>query len=99
MLPADAFSEGTIIMTEATYPVRLPLSIKREAERLAVTHGLDLDGFVARAVAEKVAALQGNDFFRERRERADLPAFDRLMARPGGEPPRPGDELPDDWQR
>jgi hypothetical protein len=28
------------------------------------------------------------------RERADWQAFDRLMTRSNGEPPRPGDELP-----
>jgi plasmid stabilization system protein ParE len=32
----------------------------------------------------------------ERRGRADWEAFDRLMQRNGGEPPRPGDELPED---
>jgi len=31
----------------------------------------------------------------ERRGRADLEAFDRLMSRPGGETPRAGDELPE----
>ncbi|QMW24110.1 hypothetical protein [Sandaracinobacteroides saxicola] len=35
------------------------------------------------------------DFFEQRAARANLDAFDRLMARDGGEPPRPGDELPE----
>ena len=78
-----------------TYPLRLPISIKAEAERLAVTEGTSLNQFVAMAVAEKVAALRTASYFAERRGRADWPEFDRLMAPDGGELPRPGDELPD----
>ena len=80
----------------STYPLRLPVSIKAEAERLAASEGTSLNQFVASAVAEKVAALRTASYFAERRGRADWPAFDRLMARDGGEPPRPGDEMPDD---
>jgi len=32
-------------------------------------------------------------FFAERRGRADMKAFDRIMNRAGGEPPRPEDEV------
>ena len=32
-------------------------------------------------------------FFAERRKRADMKAFKRIMTRQGGEPPRPGDEV------
>ena len=40
----------------------------------------------------KVSALRTARYFAEHRERVDLDAFDRLMARPGGAPPREGDE-------
>jgi hypothetical protein len=33
------------------------------------------------------------DQFAERRARADMQAFDRIINRAGGEPPRPDDEL------
>ena len=79
----------------STYPLRLPVSIKSEAERLAVSEGTSLNQFVASAVAEKVAALRTASYFDERRGRADWAAFDRLMGRAGGEPPRSGDELPE----
>lgn len=46
------------------------------------------------AVAEKIAAMSAEELFAERRTRADLAAFDRIINRRGGEPPRPGDELP-----
>ena len=76
----------------STYPLRLPVSIKREAERLAAEDGASLNQFVASAVAEKVAALRTAAFFERRRGRADFDAFDRIMARDGGVPPRQGDE-------
>ncbi|HEY5315305.1 MAG TPA: hypothetical protein VIK18_22425 [Pirellulales bacterium] len=79
----------------STYPLRLPVSIKSEAEKLAASEGTSLNQFVATAVAEKVAALRTASYFAERRGRADWAAFDRLMARSGGEPPRTGDELPE----
>jgi uncharacterized protein (DUF1778 family) len=79
----------------STYPLRLPVSIKSAAEKLAAAEGTSLNQFVASAVAEKVAALHTASYFTERRGRADWEAFDRLMSRPGGEKPRPGDELPE----
>jgi hypothetical protein len=78
----------------STYPLRLPLSIKAEAERLAAADGTSLNQFVATAVAEKVSALRTATYFAERRGKADWAAFDRIMSRKGGEPPRPGDEAP-----
>lgn len=79
----------------ATYPLRLPASIKAEAERLATSEGTSLNQFVASAVAEKVASLRTATYFSERRGRTDWAAFDRLMSRAGGEAPREGDELPE----
>lgn len=80
----------------STYPLRLPASIKAEAEKLAAAEGTSLNQFVASAVAEKVAALRTASYFAQRRGQADWAAFDRLMARSGGEPPRPGDEMPEE---
>jgi hypothetical protein len=80
----------------STYPLRLPVSIKNEAESLAAAEGISLNQFVAAAVAEKVAALRTVSYFAERRGRADREAFDRLMSRPGGEPARVGDEMRED---
>ena len=77
----------------STYPLRLPVSIKAEAEKLAAAEGTSLNQFVATAVAEKVAALRTASYFAERRDRANWDAFDRLMNRCDGESPRPGDEM------
>jgi hypothetical protein len=77
----------------STYPLRLPVSIKAEAERLAAQEGTSLNLFVATAVAEKLAVLRTASYFAEREGRADWEAFDRLMARSGGEASRAGDEI------
>ena len=74
------------------HPLRLPASIKAEAEKLAAAEGTSLNQFVPAAVAEKAAVLRTASYFAERRGRADWEALDRLMGRRGGEAPRGGDE-------
>lgn len=80
-------------MTEtATYPLRLPRSIKTAVERLARSEGISMNQFVATAVAEKLAVLDTANYFSERKSRADLTAFKRILKRKVGAPPRAGDE-------
>ena len=76
----------------STYPLRLPRSVKAAVEKLAKEEGFSLNQFVATAVAEKLSAMNTATFFAERKERADLTAFRRILKRKGGAPPRPGDE-------
>ena len=79
---------------QSTYPLRLPNSIKAEVEKQAKADGISINQFVATAaVAEKLAAMNTATYFAERRTRADFAAFDRLMRRKGGEPPRPDDTV------
>ncbi len=78
---------------KTNYPLRLPLSVKAEVERRAKADGISVNQFVATAVAEKLAAMDTATFFAERPARADFRAFDRLMARKGGEPPGPDDTI------
>jgi len=77
----------------STYPLRLPRSIKAEVERRAKEDGIGVNQFVATAIAEKLAAMDTAEFFAEIRARADFAAFDRLMRRPGGEPPGTDDAV------
>ena len=76
----------------STYPLRLPRSVKSAVEKLAREEGISMNQFVATAVAEKLAAMSTATFFAERKSRADLKAFKRLLKRAGGETPRQGDE-------
>ena len=77
-----------------TYPLRLPRSLKVAVQQLSRQDGTSINQFVATAVAEKVSALQTARFFEDRRARADYKAFDKIMRRRGGKPPREGDEMP-----
>jgi hypothetical protein len=45
-------------MSRATYPLKLPLSIKRAAERLAKEDGVSLNQWIAAAVAEKIGVVE-----------------------------------------
>ncbi len=78
----------------STYPLRLPISIRAGVERASKRDGISINQFVSIAVAEKLAVLEAETYFAERKSRADLKAFDRIMARETGEPPRDGDEHP-----
>lgn len=54
-------------MSRATYPLKLPLSIKKAAERLAKEDGVSLNQWIAVAVAEKVGVVEtASDFFKKR---------------------------------
>ena len=82
-------------MTEQTlYPLRLPRFLQEAVAKVAEREGTSIDQFIAIAVAEKLSALDTQAFFEERRRKGNLEAFDRIMNRSGGEPPKPGDELP-----
>ena len=75
-----------------TYPLRLPRSIMAAAEKMALSEGISINQFVVTAVAEKLAALNAINYFAERKGRADLAAFKRILTRKGGVEPREGDE-------
>jgi len=49
--------------------------------------------YLAQRQAQKGSALQTARFFQDRRARADFKAFDKIMRRRRGQPPREGDEL------
>ncbi|HEY3719705.1 MAG TPA: toxin-antitoxin system HicB family antitoxin [Roseiarcus sp.] len=80
----------------SAYALRLPASIKAEAEKIAKEDGTSLNQFVASAVAEKVAAIRTLNYFAPFKARANLDEFDRIMRREFGAPPQPGDEIPED---
>ncbi|TDQ45320.1 toxin-antitoxin system HicB family antitoxin [Tepidicella xavieri] len=81
-------------MTSAsTYPLRLPRSLRAAVERVSKQDGTSINQFVSIAVAEKIAQMEAQTYFAERQARADLAAFDRLMSRPTGSPPRSDDRL------
>jgi hypothetical protein len=50
-------------MSKATYPLKLPLSIKKAAQRLAKEDGVSLNQWIAAAVAEKVGVWKPRPTF------------------------------------
>jgi hypothetical protein len=82
-----------ITIRTGTYKLRLPLSLKAAVEKLAKQDGTSVNQFVVVAVAEKLSAMAMADEFARRRARADMGAFDRILNRDGGEPPRADDTL------
>ena len=81
---------------KSNFALRLPASLKIEAEQVAKEEGTTLNQLINIALAEKLAAWRTAKFFEQRAARADSAAVDRLLARVGNEPPRPGDAIPED---
>jgi len=84
-------------MSKATYPLKLPLSVKEAAARLAKADGVSLNQWIASAVAQKVGAMEtAADFLRRRAGEASADDFAKMLERVADRSPQPGDELPPD---
>jgi len=81
-------------VSKATYPLKLPTSIKEAAARLAKEDDVSLNQWIASAVAEKVGAVQTAAVFLKQRAGEATPQdlLPFLDAAPDV-PPEPGDEL------
>jgi hypothetical protein len=77
----------------STFPLRLPVSMKAALEKISKRDGTSLNQFLVIAAAEKIAAMETERFFAERKVRGDRKAFRRILNRKGGEPPRPEDVI------
>ncbi|MGA2251541.1 hypothetical protein [Terracidiphilus sp.] len=77
----------------STFPLRLPVSLKTALQAISDRDGTSMNQFLVVAAAEKIAAMQTEDFFLERKNKADHKAFRRILNRKGGEPPAPEDTL------
>lgn len=79
-------------MSKATYPLRLPQSLRDQVNRLAERDGTSVNQFIAIAVAEKVSAMTTAEYFATRAKDANLDAFKKILFREGGEEPGPDDQ-------
>jgi hypothetical protein len=75
---------------EANVPDYLARQARAPAERGQVP----IVQIVALALSAQLAAWKGSDDMETRAKRANLAAFDRIMAKVPDVPPMPGDELP-----
>ena len=81
-------------MTKASYPLKLPASLKAAAQRLAKEDGVSLNQWISVALAQKIGAVETEvDYLKARAGDATpadlLPFLDRAR----DEPPVMGDEL------
>ncbi len=81
-------------MTRSSYPLKLPASMKKAAQRLAKEDGVSLNQWISVAVAEKVGAVEtAAEFFRMRAGKSKAADLDWFLNRAPLQPPMEGDEL------
>ncbi len=81
-------------MRKSNVALRLQESLLVEARRTAEREGVALNQFINVAVAEKLATLRTEDYFREREERGNVARAKRILKKAGkGKAPVRGDEL------
>ena len=81
-------------MSKASYPLKLPASVKEAAARLAKEDGVSLNQWIAVAIAQKIGVMEtASDFLKRRAGDARpldmLPFLDRAKR----EAPSPADEI------
>jgi len=80
-------------MSKATYPLKLPMSVKNAAAELAKLDGVSLNQFIAAAVAEKVGTIRtARDFLRESAGSAKPRDMMKYLRRAPKVAPTAGDE-------
>ena len=84
-------------MSKATYPLKLPASIKAAAARLAKEDGVSRNQWIAAAVAQKVGVVEtAASFFQRRAAGATSDDLKRVIDKVPDVPPNPEDTLPPD---
>jgi hypothetical protein len=82
------------IMRKAMYPLKLPASIKKAAQRLAKEDGVSLNQWIAAAVAQKVGVVEtAADFFKKRAGRATGSGLMKFLRTAPKAQPEPEDAL------
>jgi hypothetical protein len=80
-------------MSRAAYPLKLPLSVKHAAQRLAKEDGVSLNQWIAAAVAEKVGVVEtAAEFFKKRAGSATGDGLMQILKNAPNGPPEPPDE-------
>jgi hypothetical protein len=81
-------------MSRATYPLKLPHSIKRAAQRLAKEDGVSLNQWIATAVAQKVGVVEtAAEFFKKRAGKAKGNGMMKFLRNAPNVDPEAGDEI------
>lgn len=78
----------------SNYALRLQASLLDELRNVVKEEGTTINQFINVAVAEKLAALRTERYFRERAARADPADFMAILEKAGSDVALAGDELP-----
>lgn len=73
--------------------LRLPESLHEAVRELAAKDKISINQFIAVAVAEKISALQTEDYLNERAKRGSREKFEAALAQVADVDPVDGDEL------
>lgn len=81
-------------MSRATYPLKLPISVKKAAQRLAKEDGVSLNQWIAAAVAEKIGVVEtAAEFFKKRAGNAKGDRLMKFLRNAPVNPPEPQDGI------
>ncbi len=80
-------------MSKTSYPLKIPVSLKAAAQRLAKEDGVSLNQWIAVAIAQKIGAVEtAADFLTRRAGNAKPEDLIPFLDNARNEPPVPGDE-------
>ncbi len=80
-------------MRKSNFALRLQPSLMEELRKVAEAEDTTLNQFINVAVAEKLAVLRTDAYFRERAARADIPKALRILDRLGTKNPARRDDI------
>ncbi len=81
-------------MSSSRYPLKVPISIKQAAQRLAKEDGVSINQWIAVAVAQKVGVVEtAADFFAKRASAEGSAGLKRILYKAPRRKPDAGDEL------
>jgi hypothetical protein len=81
-------------MSKVIFPLRLPASIEKAAERLAKEDGVSLNQWIASAVAQKVGVMEtAADFFKKRAGKATGEGLMKFLRTAPKVAPEPEDSM------
>ena len=87
-------------MSKAAYPLKLPLSVKKAAQRLAAEDGVSLNQWIAVDVAEKIGVVEtAAEFFKKRAGKATGAGLIKFLRHAPDATPEGEDQIPSGKRR
>lgn len=86
-------------MAKASYPLKLPASLKSAAEKLAKEDGVSLNQWISMTIAHRIGAQEtAKEFFRRRAGNAKPEDLLKFLDKAPKGVIVPGDELPENYR-